>query len=139
MWVHVPVLHVVFWWLWFYITIISWYPWQFMNLIGFNDSEIHTHTKKSWKNGHKLKMSLSMVNKEKDIHLFDIFIEKHSIAPDKTMAWQNSKNKWNTRRMGCLSLVFHVHNFIFNTQLVDIILFSTIFLFIYIVKETGHI
>lgn len=90
MWVHVPVLHVVFWWLWFYITIISWYPWQFMNLIGFNDSEIHTHTKKSWKNGHKLKMSLSMVNKEKDIHLFDIFIEKHSIAPDKTMAWQNS-------------------------------------------------
>lgn len=61
-----------------------------MNLIGFNDSEIHTHTKKSWKNGHKLKMSLSMVNKEKDIHLFDIFIEKHSIAPDKTMAWQNS-------------------------------------------------
>lgn len=61
-----------------------------MKLIGFNDSEIHTHTKKSWKNGHKLKMSLSMVNKEKDIHLFDIFIEKHSIAPDKTMAWQNS-------------------------------------------------
>lgn len=41
-------------------------------------------------NKHKLKMSLSMVNKEKDIHLFDIFIEKHSIAPDKTMAWQNS-------------------------------------------------
>lgn len=46
-----------------------------------------THTKiLKKKNGHKLKMSLSMVNKEKDIHLFDIFIEKHSIAPDKTMA-----------------------------------------------------
>lgn len=42
-----------------------------------------THTQKS---PEKLKMSLSMVNKEKDIHLFDIFIEKHSIAPDKTMA-----------------------------------------------------
>lgn len=42
-----------------------------------------THTLKS---PEKLKMSLSMVNKEKDIHLFDIFIEKHSIAPDKTMA-----------------------------------------------------
>lgn len=89
MWVHVPVLHVVFWWLWFYIMIISWYPWQFMNLFGFNDSHTHTH-KNPEKNGHKLKMSLSMVNKEKDIHLFDIFIEKHSIAPDKTMAWQNS-------------------------------------------------
>lgn len=59
-----------------------------MNLFEFNDSEIHTHTHKNpeKKNGHKLKMSLSMVNKEKDIHLFDIFIEKHSIAPDKTMA-----------------------------------------------------
>lgn len=31
-------------------------------------------------------MSLFMVNKEENIHLFDIFIEKHSIAPDKTMA-----------------------------------------------------
>lgn len=57
-----------------------------MNLFGFNDSHTHTHTKILKKNGHKLKMSLSMVNKEKDIHLFDIFIEKHSIAPDKTMA-----------------------------------------------------
>lgn len=45
-----------------------------------------THKNPEKKNGHKLKMSLSMVNKEKDIHLFDIFIEKHSIAPDKTMA-----------------------------------------------------
>lgn len=58
-----------------------------MNFIGFSDSKIHTHTKiLKKKNGHKLKMSLSMVNKEKDIHLFDIFIEKHSIAPDKSMA-----------------------------------------------------
>lgn len=38
------------------------------------------------KNIHKLEMSLSMVKKEKDIQLFVIFIEKHSIAPDKTMA-----------------------------------------------------
>lgn len=50
-----------------------------LTVFGFNE-------KKSRKNGHKLKMSLSMVNKEKNIHLFDIFIEKHSIAPDKTMA-----------------------------------------------------
>lgn len=48
-----------------------------------------------------------------------------------------SKNKWNTRRNGCLSLVFRVHNFIFNAQLVDINLFSTTFLFA--MKRTGHI
>lgn len=36
-----------------------------MNFIGFSDSKIHTHKNPEKKNGHKLKMSLSMVNKEK--------------------------------------------------------------------------
>lgn len=58
-----------------------------MNFIGFNDLEIYIYIKKFWKNGYKLKMLLFMVNKEKDIYLFDIFIEKYFIVLDKIMVW----------------------------------------------------
>lgn len=55
-----------------------------MNFIGFNDLEIYIY-KNFEKNGYKLKMLLFMVNKEKDIYLFDIFIEKYFIVLDKIM------------------------------------------------------
>lgn len=58
-----------------------------MNFIGFNDLEIYIRIKKFWKNGYKLKMLLFMVNKENDIYLFDIFIEKYFIVLDKIMVW----------------------------------------------------
>lgn len=58
-----------------------------MNFIGFNDLEIYIYINKFWKNGYKLKMLLFMVNKEKDIYLFDIFIEKYFIVLDKIMVW----------------------------------------------------
>lgn len=58
-----------------------------MNFIGFNDLEIYIYINKFWKNGYKLKMLLFMVNKEKDIYVFDIFIEKYFIVLDKIMVW----------------------------------------------------
>lgn len=56
-----------------------------MNFIGFSDLKIYIYKNFEKKNGYKLKMLLFMVNKEKDIYLFDIFIEKYFIVLDKIM------------------------------------------------------